>query len=328
MTILWCGGEDIDFPNGVPPTADTTGGTFRVGYGRCSLYGNTSFASARSLQFAGGSITSGWIHAQSYGSTFTSNLGVGFGQLSAGNVGLCVGTDSSSSTKCGLWQFNGGSSTRTQIAAESGNSIPGTALNQFDMQVVNFGASATVRVYVNKVLVITYSGNSAFNGMAAMDCALIFGTSGTFTRSGEIIVADADTRTLSLVTMAPNAAGDNNNWDSGTFASINPTTINDANNIAVATTAKDFQANLIDLPSGSFTVAAVKIAARAQVQAGATPTSLKLGVRESGTNYLDGGHTLTTSWATYESLLTTNPATSAAWLQSAMNPLQLELQSA
>jgi hypothetical protein len=146
--------------------------------------------------------------------------------------------------------------------------------------------------------------------------------------ASELIVADADTRSMSLVTMALNATGDANNWTTGTFASINPVTINDANVIAVNTTGQDFQANCIDLPSGSFSVLAVKVAARAEVTAGSTPTSLKMGVKTGGTVNVDGGRSPTSGFLTYERLMTQNPVTSAAWLQSAMNALQLDLQSA
>jgi hypothetical protein len=133
---------------------------------------------------------------------------------------------------------------------------------------------------------------------------------------------------MSLVTMAPNAAGDANNWTTGTFGGINPTTINDASVIAVNTTAQDFEANVIDLPSGSFAVLAVRAAVRAEVTAGSTPTSVKLGVKTGGTINVDAGHALTAAFTTYERLMTTNSVTAAAWLASDMNALQMDLRSA
>ncbi len=191
-----------------------------------------------------------------------------------------------------------------------------------------FGASATVHVYVNHVLVITYSGSTTISGITNLDCVSIATANNQYYIS-EFIVGDSDTRNFSLLTMAPNAAGDVNNWTTGTYASINPTTINDASVIAVNTTGQDFQANLIDLPAGSFgNVQAVKAIARAEITVGSTPTALKIGVKTNSTINVDAGRSLTTGFLSYERLMLTNPVTSAAWQASEMNPLQIDLQSA
>jgi hypothetical protein len=326
MTILWFGGEDIDFPAG--NAVANNGSGFRSSYARtalnCSSGVNT--VSARSLAFSGGALTSFWLHAQLTLATGAQPYrAAGLAQTANGTAsGLYVGNDSSTASKVALWKLDG--STWTELASESGASLS-SAPQAVDMQVTNFGATATVNVYVAGTLKITYSGSTAITGVSNLDCVSLPGNSGVFVAS-EIIVADADTRAMSLVTMAPNAAGDANNWTTGTYASINPTTINDANVIAVNTTGQDFQANCIDLPSGSFSVNAVKVAARAEVTAGSTPTSVKLGVKTGGTVNVDAGHTLTAAFTTYERLMTTNPVTSAAWLSSDMNALQMDLQSA
>ena len=54
MNILWAGGEDIDFPNGVAPLVANDG--FSAGYARCSL--NPSIGGAAfSNVFPAGAIT-------------------------------------------------------------------------------------------------------------------------------------------------------------------------------------------------------------------------------------------------------------------------------
>jgi hypothetical protein len=324
MTILWFGGEDIDFPNGTAPTVN---GTARAGFSRCSLACGTQPSSSRSLSFPGGAITSGWLHYQAFPRfPNTACPFAGFGLNSAGNGGVFVGCSTSSSTKCALYKWDG--TTLTQLATEAGSSLSGSAQFAIDMQISSFGASSTVNVYVNNTLVITFSGSTAITGIASLDCVEIYGLSGTNFVMSEFIVADTDTRSMSLLTMAPNAAGDANNWTTGTFASINPTSINDTNVIAVNTTGQDFQANCTDLPTGSFGVLAVKVAARAAVTVGSTPTAVKLGVKTGGTVNVDAGHAATAGFTTYERLMTQNPVTSAAWLSSAMNALQMDLQSA
>jgi hypothetical protein len=329
MTILWCGGEDIDFPLGVAPLVNGAG-NFRSGFGRCGLTNATAGSSARSLSFSGGAITSGWLHFQEFLSGVGANANrpfAGLGLNSAGNGGLFVGTSTSLATKCALYKWDG--TTLTQLAAEAGSSLTASSgiATAIDMQISNLGASSTVNVYVNNALVIAFSGSTAITGIASLDCVAIYGTGGAYPTS-EFIVADADTRSMSLLTMAPNAAGDVNNWTTGTFANINPTTINDTSVIAVNTTAQDFEANLIDMPTGSFAIQAVKVAARAEVTAGSTPTSVKLGVKTGGTINVDAGHSLTAAFTTYERLMTTNPVTAAAWLASDMNALQMDLRSA
>ena len=63
MAVIWCGGEDIDFPNGVIQVV-TNSNYFRSGFARCGLNSNTG---AYTLPFAGQ--TSFWVSAQvAYGS--------------------------------------------------------------------------------------------------------------------------------------------------------------------------------------------------------------------------------------------------------------------
>jgi hypothetical protein len=325
MNILWCGGEDIDFPNGSSVVVSGSGA--RTGFSRAAIRCGTNPSSSRSLSFSGGAVTSGWLHFQSFANTAgTSTPMAGFGLNSAGNGGVFVGTSTSSNIKCALYKWDG--TTLTQLATEAGTSLLTSGQFVIDMQITSFGASSTVNVYVNNVLVITFSGSTAITGITSLDCVSIPGLTLSQYNVSELIVADADTRSMSLLTMAPNAAGTTNNWTTGTFASINPTTINDANVIAVNTTGQDFQANCIDLPTGTFAVQAVKAVARAGVGAGSTPTSLKLGINTGGTVNVDAGHSQSAGFLTCERLMTQNPVTSAAWLASAMNALQMDLQSA
>jgi len=332
MTILWCGGEDIDFSAGVP-TANGGGSSYRPGFARCSVNNSSVVtSSARSIAFSGGAVTSFWLHAQLYLGSFIANSRyIGLAQTANGTPsGLYVGNDSSGtvSNKLALWKLDG--TTWTELASEVNTSLV-TGPENLDMHVANFGASATVNIYLSNNLVLTYSGSTTISGVSNLDCVSLPGTNGgPYAYLSEVIVTDTvDTRAMSLLTMAPNAAGDVNNWTTGTYANINPTAINDASVIAVNTTGQDFQANLIDLPAGSFgIVQAVKAAVRSEITAGAVPTSLKIGVKTNSTVNVDAGHAQTTAFLTYERLMPINPVTSAAWLASEMNPLQIDLQSA
>lgn len=332
MTILWCGGEDIDFPLGTGIGVGGGGSSYyRTAYARCAVYNQngSGLGSCRTLSFAGGSLTSFWLHYKVYGGfSNTSIKWVGVSLNSAANgAGLYLGNDSSNNAKLVLYKFDGTS--YTAVASETGSSFSFGVLHQLDMQVTNFGASSVVAVYIDGSLVISFSGSITISGVTAFDCcSIIQNGSGAYFygASSEIIVADADTRGLSVMTMAPSAAGDTNNW-TGAYTAVNPVTINDSSTIVVNTTGQDFEANLTDLVSGTWQIRAVKIAARAELTAGSTPTGIKLGVKTGGTLNVGGAQTPTVAFTTFESLLTQNPVTSAAWVQSDMNALQLALES-
>jgi hypothetical protein len=323
MTILWCGNEDIDFPNGTQPTSVT--GFGRSGWVRGGLQVNSG-TNARSLSFSGGAVTSAWLHFElDANSAGTQQLFAGLGLNAFGAGGIFVGTSTTSQNKAGLYKWDG--TTITQLAAESGTTLPTSGLCAIDMQIASYGASSTVNVYVNGTLVITYSGSTAIAGMANLDCVAIYKFVSNGNPLSEFIVADIDTRGLGLATLSPNAAGDSSGSWTGAFSNINPFTINDANVVFDNVTGSDFQANLTDPPAGTFVVLACKAIARASVPPGSTPTGFKLGVKTGGTVDVDAGHTCTTTFTSYERLMAQNPVTSVPWTTADLTALQVDLQS-
>jgi hypothetical protein len=330
MSILWVGGEDIDFPNGATATVSTTSSTFRAGYARCSLPTLSTASITRSNAFPGGAVTSAWLSFHLFvASTIGANTrAVGFG-LSGTSGSLTLGSGSATN-KFALWKYDG--TTATLLASETGTSLATSTAYRIDMQVVNFGATATVNVFINGILLITFSGNVAVSGMANFDSVILTGVASGFALGNisEVIVADQDTRAWpGVVTMALTGAGTTNNWTNNTFSNINGTTISDASPASVNVSAQDQQYNVTDLPTGSFVIPVVKISARMAVSASPAVTQVKLGYNSGGTVGFGTGATklLTTAYATYEQFDSINPVTGLAWAQSDMNALQLELQS-
>jgi hypothetical protein len=215
--------------------------------------------------------------------------------------------------------------TKTELAAEVGDSLTNITLHKLDMQLINYGATATVNVYVDGVLVITYTGDVTVSGVTALDSVFLGVCSLNGADISEIIVADEDTRNLSLVTMAPNGAGDTQDW-TGAYTDIDEITLDDADLIYTDVAAKDQQCNLINIPSGSFACKAVKISARATKSVDASIGTLKLGIK-SGTVDVDAGHALTTGWVTYERLMLVNPVGGLAFTVAELNALQGDFQS-
>lgn len=323
MSVLWCGGEDIDFSLGAAITVSTTGAEFRSGYARCAVYTNNDGVISKSSIFPGGAVTSAWLTAR----MFRSNNSIDQKQIGLGrsgtNSGLFIGTDSASSTKFAICKYDG--TTTTQLANESGTSFSHADIMRLDMQVVNYGATATVNLYINGVLLVTYSGDVTVSGMTDFDS--IYTSRVTYgTRFSEIIVANEDTRAFpGLLTMALTGDGTTTDW-TGTFSTINGTTISDANPNYTNTNNLDQEFDVTNLPTGTFAIKAIKLAMRAAKAAG-TPTQIALGYNEGGTVTVEGDIALTTAYATYEQLDLLNPRTSAAWDSSIINALQIDARS-
>jgi hypothetical protein len=324
MTILWFGGEDIDFPNGSTVEISTGGsGYYRTNYSRCAVKCNAQYSTAKSTIFPGGAVTSCWFTAYlDGGQPGASNLlrGIGLGESSSG-LGLFIGVVNNNAILYGP----GGST----LCTGTGELLPYSNNARLDVQVSNFGASATVVCYVNYTLTFTYNGDVR-NGtaMAGFD-SIFMGMDSAYCNAwfvSEIIVATTDTRTMSLRTRYPTADGTTHDM-TGAYSDVDEITINDADVIYTNTADKDQQCEISDLPAGTFAVLATKIAVRACKSEDASIDKIKLGYLSDGTVAVGSAQSLTTSWDTYEEIFATNPVTLSAWLQSEQNALQVNVRS-
>ena len=329
MSILWCGGEDIDFPNGfavqsllVDPTNPFSGiPIFRAGYARCSIWPLAQFTVSKSTVFAGGAVTSAWLSFEFWnygfggGTSMTDLIGLG---LSGSNSALYLGSASGDTHKLALSKFDG--TTRTQLAAEIGTSL----------QNIGFGAACTVNVYLNGAFLFTFAGDVTVPGMAAFDSVFLGFTptiSGSWYGVSEIIVADEDTRGfLGLQTDPPAGAGTVSAW-TGAYTDINEVTIDDATVITTNTPGLDWEATIPALVPGASGVRGVKIAARASTPLGSAATKVGLGVRSGG--LVDPGALQSPGVAfnTLERFMPVNPITGLPWTAADMNALELNLRS-
>ncbi|OPY15253.1 MAG: hypothetical protein A4E66_00172 [Syntrophus sp. PtaB.Bin001] len=331
MPILWCGGEDVDFIVFSGCSMNTSSTYFRSGYARAGIA--TSISSAgRSTIFPGGAITSGWLSVRIYftGAVGSAQYPIGLGYSSSGVKGLYVGTDTSTSSKAALYKYDG--TTYTKLASEVGTSLSTSFLHKIDLNVSAFNdtVNGNAKVYIDGNLVIDYTGDLTVSGVTSLDCVMISkgGYSGTtYFYISEIIVADSSTVNMSLVTNYPNAAGDSNSW-TGAYTDIDETTIDDSDVVYDNNVGHQALFGLRDLPSGSFSVLAIKEAIRACKSSDSTPTSINLGVKSGGTVSVSDNHSLSTSWATKERYMATNPVTGNAFTPSEVNSLQLALEAA
>jgi hypothetical protein len=333
MSILWCGGEDIDFPLGQAVITDTSSVCRRGSFTRAALFNSSSTTNCKSNAFPGGAVTSCWMSAQMFmGSGNTTGRKLPFGLANSSNgASLILACSAANLAKLALCTWNG--TTLVQLATESGTSLSTNVIYKFDMQVVNYGASATVNVYINGILVITFTGNVAVLSNTNLDQVILPpGDSNSFVSEvSEIIVADEDTRGfIGLMSHTLTGAGTTDQW-SGVFSTVNTLAISDTSPNSTNTTAQDQQFNLTDPVSGSYLVKAVKVAARLAVSSGSpTATQVKLGYNSGGTVAFGAGATKTpaTAYTTFEQIDTVNPVTSAAFTPSELTALQVDLRSA
>lgn len=326
-TILWVGGEGGDFEVNPFCVSNTGFNPFRSGYARLALYNCNSSSIGKSIAFKSGGITSGWFSGRVMPYSLTTSLKwFGFGK-SGTNNGLLVGTSALSSSKAAIWKLSNG--VWTELASEAGTSfLVGSAMYKVDMQIMNYGASATVKVYINAGAnpVISYAGDVSTTS-ADLDSAFAVGGTSAWGGISEFIVADQDTRMLSVATLTPNAIGDTNQW-TGAYTDIDEFPASDTDMVTTTTDGSIFQSNLGNLPAGSWQVYGAKLNIRG-AKVGAGISSVSLGLKTNSSAYVPTPLSLGTTWLHFETpVFNTNPITTTNWTPTEINALQLHLQAA
>lgn len=317
MTLLFAGGEDVDFTStGGSATVATSAGTFRSGYGRCTVgwAGNTSDPPVpyglTPLWPSGQSAF--WFHAQFYAPTITFNASCIFltfcdssnvQRLAIRPTGTTGQLKFSKRNAAGTW---------TDLVTFS-TLVSATTLTQLDIQ-INYAVAGSINVYFANVLVATYSGDITTDGVTALQYARLGNVISSVAMPwSEVIINTNDTRAMSLVTLTSSTAGTTQSW-SGTASNVNQTTINDANFIYSASANQIQEYKPGSLPTGSFNVIGVVMSARA-LKGASGPANMQFVTRISTTEYTSSSQALTASFANYANYIQeTNPSNSSAWV--------------
>lgn len=314
MSILWRGGEDIDFYGAV---VSTTSGHFRAGYARCEILSGVAPAVARK---SFGPCTSLWFTGRVYfgagGLDSYTLIGAG-DNLPAWDKTLWIITNASkqlcvNSPSSGVWA--------------SSTFIP-SGLVRLDVQIVGFGeATTTVRVWADGALIIDQTAALSITGLSAFTNLKVFG-SGLYGWGGasEMIVADEDLRLWSLVTLAPTGAGDANTFTGGAYTDIDEITLSDADAAYSDTAEQDLQVALSNLPAGDFVVKDVTVKAR--MSDGVGGIGMQIGIKTNGAVHLGSTIVLAGAWETDEQSFVQNPETVNVFSLSEINALQLAFRS-
>lgn len=328
MTYLFLGAEDTDF---ITPVYDWTWQTFnyRSGFARSCIqvYANSSQSWVECPFNNGATSSSLWTTMRYYMDQYQYAANRPLVAFFNGSTRrITINMDATGYLR--VYTLND-----TGTATELVNSLPTqflatSVLTKVDIQ-VNYSATGWVRMYLNSTLIYEFVGNTIAAGSTVTNFTK-FGFSNPNNGSGsmyysEIIVAERDTRTLSLYTLIPNGNGSGNQWQ-GSYTDIDETRANETD--VVSTTAVDQSAffDIQDIPAGNYAVQAIKVTA--QATRGITgPANIQLGVRSAGNVSLSPNKPLDTGWTKISETFETNPNTGVAWTLSEINALQIAARS-
>jgi hypothetical protein len=324
-TLLYSGGEDIDFVCNGSCSVSTNANSFRAGWARESYQASGSASDPPSSRFATSVFAANstlWIHAQlCLGNGCGSNGTTSNYQMirvfdSAGNPTLVVrGTGTtgqvkiSSRTSAGVF---------TDLATCS--SVINVTLAQLDL-FINYGTSGEVTLYSNSAQACDFSGNvTNGDGATTLNQVEFAGpTLGTSANWSEVIVATTDTRAMGRFTANTTANGNATGFSGTNVCSSiwNATTANDANFGFTGSNSIVHECTTNgSIPAGSYNVLGLVMSARVLV--GVTgPQHFDFVTRTGGTDYLSSDFAPTTSFTNITNYIqTVNPATSSAWVPS------------
>lgn len=334
-SILFAGGEDIDFLSTTPYTTtsgtapsiliDTTAGHFRSGFARYGLGVQYSVFTSGTLSIPSGlfNVSSYWFSTWIYTGSGTTG-GATNALFFYDNNGLPrLKVTSAASGLPGVYTINT-AGTVTQLGSNASAMFAANTLIKLDI-FINYAVSGSFKMYFNGTPVYSFSGDVTTNSVTSLgsriDMIIWFTSSGSsslFTYS-EVMVSTRDTRNLSLVTQVPTANGNTHNWDGGTAsnAASNLASVAQANPQFSGTSGQIQEYEVTPtIPTGSYGV--ISVVQKAQATIGASgPQHFDFMVRTGSTDYTSSPDIAPTSgWSTFSYNWDTNPNTAVPWTTS------------
>lgn len=337
MSLFWWGaGEDIEFAFRAPGvvSSNSQAGSFRSTFVRGCLQvrgalptGTGKLADTMPLAAP---ITSGWLSTEWWANDVSSespSLGMG----NSGNTlgGFFIGPTVATPNKLALYLIDTAGAI-TKVASEPGTSLTGGLLTRVDIQFTNWNNAATnIKVFLagNVTAQINWTGDTT-GIFANLDC-LRYMSNGTNNLDfiSEIMITDEDTRSLvGVAVLFPNADGDINTFDAGTYQDVDELVLDDSDMISSGSNGQEFTCGLSDLPAGNYQVRGVKMADRAD-KAVVGPGTQQFGIRSGGVDNTVN-QALLVALANYERLMVLNPITGNPWTVAEVNALQACIKSA
>jgi len=326
MTILFAGGEldSFTFPNGLP-TASTNSGYYDPAFARCAIQTGPNIEAVATLP---SDYLEAWFHAEVLRVNATgTNTVLLLQNLSGQDVVRFVYNNSTALLTFQYW--NGSSYVdigTTALVAE--------IRYVFDVRCNIAASGGSFEFYVNGVLTASFTGNTLRFSGSAIGKAVIAGTwPGAPSISvswSQIIIADEDTRTMKLATLAPNANGTITQW-SGSFTDVDDVgVINDADFVFTGSADQREFFGLSDLSSTAQALDVIAVVQAGRARIGLTgPQNIQGSLYIGSSEYNSGNLTgLSTTFNALQSVVwANNPATSGPWSVAAVQALQMGYKS-
>ncbi len=317
MSLLFFGGELTDFS---PATSDTfesaTASYFNATFARCAVRVNQYLSYADSPNF--GAQTDFWFRGDCALNSIASTRQI-YGFLNNAGTEVFRVTVSGSVSNVtlqmqylllGVW---------TNIGASI--SLGMSAVQTFDLNVF-VDAAGFAKLYVGGTERISATG---IDLTGITDIAQIRLRSPNEAYHSQIIAADEPTIGLRLLTRYPNGTGATAAWTGGS-TDIDEIVNNDADFINSSTANQVETVTQTGPAITGYVVRAVGVSARAK-RGASGPANLQLALRSGGTDYFSASKALSVAYAPYQNIWAQNPATTADWVNTAIDTIQPGVKS-
>jgi len=315
-TILFAGGEDLDFTGNGSAISVSTSTGFNSTYSRESVYSTYQNGSYYIVTPVFTSSSTFWVHFDYLGTSFYNNPLYWIALLdSSGIPRIYIETthNMGNNVTSGVTINKANAAGTVTLLATSAGTVYITPESTVDLY-VNYGASGTITLYQNGAPIVTYSGDVTTDGNTALAQLWLGANTYNQTYYSQVIVSTLDSRAMHLATIPPAANGNTMAW-TGTVGNINATSYNDSNVISSATSGQLAEFTASALPTGSYSIAAVVQSARASATVGGIQ-NLQFDTRTGGTSYQSANQTLSPGMSHYAYIWSTNPNTGVAWTTS------------
>lgn len=204
-------------------------------------------------------------------------------------------------------------------AVGSAVTINNSAAHHLDVYIDGNSASGTATLYLAGTAVATDTADlSSVTGIDEVRSYF-----GSFI--SQCIIADEPTIGWRLLTRYPNGAGNATAWTGGS-GDVDETIYDDADFCNSSTNGQVEQFTQTGPAITGYTVRAVGVYARAK-RGASGPTNLQIGLRSGSNDYFSASKALNVGYGAYGEIWETNPATSAAWVSTAIDALQPSIKA-
>lgn len=237
------------------------------------------------------------------------------------------------STTTGLEIVTRNAAGTVAILATSTSQIPTYSVSELNVH-LNYATSGGVTLYgpLGGVL-ISYTGNVTTDGVTSIvrvGFGVPGGSGGFDGNLSEINIQDTDTRNCGVLSMPITGAGVVNSFDGGSYTDVNSAGYDDTHYLTSLTAGEQFLGLTAPVvPSGSWAVAGVSLAMRAQVSASGGPQHSQLLLRTNdGVTHVGGTLAPGPYFGNFAEMHAVNPSTGVPWTVSELSGVQIGCQSA